>query len=528
MGNPPNYLFPISLLMDRVIARFNPTNCSGLNITYSFIFDDYEPIYIEVKDGFARPIQGSPLMNIDTTIKTTHLIWQKICIHELSAKNALTSNLVQCEGNIKNYFLLTDLIDETMLEDIIYKHKESTNKSNEDSYKEFFEPTITTTKTINSSNDNIISSPTLNKTLIKEEIATEQAEKAKEQVKRARANAKKAKKSAQKAKRDANKEKQKTKKLALKKEKEDKRRQKLESLKEKKAIPIQSIMKGMVAGFNPKEAKDLDITYKFIFDEEKIIYLQIKDQTAKLSSKSPGDIDTIINTTYDTWYKIAFEGLDGEDAFLDGLVKCEGNIKNYAMIPKLFKTTVEEEEEIPNLYPRLNPLIWVALALVPWIFYWSAGEYFSSLIISTFGIIYLTLFILFLKPPNYRKLTKLEALTFIAFPAYHLLNILTPIFNNVVCSFLLNIILILVLFLSVGSKMSVMAEYSQISFDPMINKTKLFRLINRNLTILWGIIFTLRFITELILPGPLSNLGYIFIAIGVITSYVYPKIKLGN
>lgn len=520
MGNPPNQLFPISLLIDRVIARFNPNNCSGLNITYSFILDDYEPIYVEVKNNFATPIQPSSLVNIDTTIKTTHLTWQRLCMHEISAKDALSSNLVKCEGDIKNYFLLMNLIDENMVKELIYKHKESNNDYVETVYEELFE-------TIEEATPSPVTSPKLNNKLIEEEIANEKAEEAKEQVKRAKINAKKSKKSAKKAKKDANKEKQKTKKMAKIQEKEKKRKQRLESIKSKKTIPIKFIMKTMVYGFNPKENKDLKITYKFVFDEEKVMYLKIKDKNAKLYSKNPGDVDTTINTSQDTWYKIIFEGLSEKTALLDGLVKCEGDIKNYEMLPKLFKINTKEDENIPNLYPVLNPIIWISLALVPWIFYWGTNEYLSSLIISSFATIYLILFIIFLKPSHYKKLTKLEALTFISFTTYHLLNAITPTFNEVVCSFLLNIILILSLLLSIGCKTPILTEYFQISFDPIITKTKLFKLINRNITLLLGGIFTIRFIIEITLPSPLSYIGYVFWGIGAAITYVYTKIKLG-
>ncbi len=212
-------------------------------------------------------------------------------------------------------------------------------------------------------------------------------------------------------------------------------------------------MKGMIAGFNSNLAKDLDISYKFIFDEDTILYLIIKNKKANISYKAPHNIDTIINTSYDTWFKIAFEGLNGEDAFLDGLVKCEGNIRNYALLPELFNNNINIEDEKLEIYPKFNSIIWMNLALIPWIFYWVTYKFLSSLIISSFGIIYITLFITLLKPYKFKKLSKLETLTLLCFPTYHLLNVLNPIvFNDVFCFFILHIILILVLLFSISSK----------------------------------------------------------------------------
>ncbi len=44
------------------------------------------------------------------------------------------------------------------------------------------------------------------------------------------------------------------------------------------------------------------------------------------------------------------------------------------------------------------------------------------------------------------------------------------------------------------------------SFHPIITKTKLFKKINKNLTILWSIIFIIRLIIELTIPDPIGIL----------------------
>ncbi len=55
-----NNLFPISLLIDRIISKFNPTNCNNLHIVYSLVFDNQDPIYLEVKDGFCKLFRSYP------------------------------------------------------------------------------------------------------------------------------------------------------------------------------------------------------------------------------------------------------------------------------------------------------------------------------------------------------------------------------------------------------------------------------------------------------------------------------------
>ncbi len=80
--------------------------------------------------------------------------------------------------------------------------------------------------------------------------------------------------------------------------------------------------------------------------------------------------------------------------------------------------------------------------------------------------------------------------------------------------------------MSSGCEISAMSEYSEISYNSTISETLLFKIINKNLTILWSIIFTIRFILSLILETPLYNVSYIFIILGIIISWIYLKLKL--
>ena len=103
-------------------------------------------------------------------------------------------------------------------------------------------------------------------------------------------------------------------------------------------MPIDSLMNGLIKKFNPENAEGINITYKFVFDEHDPIYLEVKNQTARLLPKSetPEKIDTTLTTTHEVWQKICFKELSGQDALMDGLITCEGNLKNFASIPKIF------------------------------------------------------------------------------------------------------------------------------------------------------------------------------------------------
>lgn len=445
-----NELLSLDKLIDGLIQKFNPNNANNININYKFIFDGNDAIYIEVKDNVAKLLSDAP-SHIDTTIKTTHEVWQKISFNELSGQDALLDGLVTCEGSMKNFALMPKLFDRELPKESDseeYSQNNSNKKSETNNKKETFNEDLSKPKAIN---------------------------------------------------------------------------------KNKELMPINTIMNGMVAGFEPSKAKNLHIKYKFSFDDHEPIYLEIKNNTAKLH-KSLSNVDTTIITSHETWYKIAFNEISGEDALMDGLVKCEGKLKNFALLPELFNTSDDEDEkEDSRNIVKLNPVIWVSLSLVPWIFYWATSHTFSSLIISSFAVVYTTLFITLLKPPSSKNITKLEAATLFAFPLYHLFSVINPvIFNYEISALFLNGILILTLLISSFTKSSVMGEYSKLSFDPYITKTKLFKIINKNLTLVWSLIFTIRFLMEFFIPRPLNNLAYIFIVIGIIVSYKYPKKKMGH
>lgn len=109
-----------------------------------------------------------------------------------------------------------------------------------------------------------------------------------------------------------------------------------------KLISLDKLMNGLVSRFNPENAEGIDVTYKFIFDEHAPIYLEVKNQTAILLPKfqTPEKVDTTLTTTHEVWQKICFKELSGQDALMDGLITCEGNMRNFASIPKMFNKSI--------------------------------------------------------------------------------------------------------------------------------------------------------------------------------------------
>lgn len=61
-----------------------------------------------------------------------------------------------------------------------------------------------------------------------------------------------------------------------------------------------------------------------------------------------------------------------------------------------------------------------------------------------------------------------------------------------------------------------------------MTRTKLFTDINIVITLLWAVIFAIQLIISLIISAPWNNLDQILSIVGLIISYYYPKIKLGE
>ena len=72
-------LIPIKQLMEGLIRKFNPENADGLDITYKFLFQGYDPIYLEIKNKTDRLLPDSETPEkVDTTLSMSHETWHKI------------------------------------------------------------------------------------------------------------------------------------------------------------------------------------------------------------------------------------------------------------------------------------------------------------------------------------------------------------------------------------------------------------------------------------------------------------------
>ena len=295
-------------------------------------------------------------------------------------------------------------------------------------------------------------------------------------------------------------------------------------------MSLKQFMIGMTANFdNSAVSKNEEYLLKFIFDDKDIYYVEIKNKKAKLLnekiSKKP---DVIVKTSYKVWYNIAFNGLDGRGAMFDGKLSVLGNTDIFMNIPRYFNTSSLCEEAIVKK-EKLNGVFWLVLTLVPWIISKAiSGFYNDGLSISLFATLYTALIIVFIKPKQFKEITMLEGLTFISFAGYGILYKFMPTLFGSISSHILEIILIGAFLISAVMKKPITADYSKESYEDTMTRTKLFTDININITLLWTVIFSIQLALDIIIPKPWNYLAQILSIAGLIISYYYPKIKLGE
>lgn len=281
---------------------------------------------------------------------------------------------------------------------------------------------------------------------------------------------------------------------------------------------LKSFMIGMVANFDKNTvSKDKELLFEFIFDEKDKFYIQIKNRKAKLLKELKNDkIDVIVKTSYKEWYNIAFNGVDGRNSMFDGKLNVFGDVDEFLNIPKYFNSnSYREEKKVEK--KKLNTLFWIIVSLVPWILSGIIGEFYKDTkIISLSAILYTSIVILFIKPKQFKEVTKLEGLTLISFSIY-------GIIGEDISIKVLKIILILAFVLSVVINKPITSDYSKQSYNDSMVRTKLFNKINVFLTLLWVVIFTIQFIGEIFITSSWNNLLHILSILGLVISYYYPK-----
>lgn len=286
---------------------------------------------------------------------------------------------------------------------------------------------------------------------------------------------------------------------------------------DRKSINPRLFMNGMVVDADKNYMKNVNVVYKFSFtDIKKEYFVKIKDCKAKLL-KQQEKPDTEIICDYKVWENIANNCLDGECAFKNGDIKIKGNVEKFNYISNIFKTPPINIEKDKKL---VNRTYLVPLALLPFIAYWIFSQFYNGIGFLLLGTIYPIFVMPFFKPKwDRQSMGGIERLSILTFVLYYLLYINDKSF------IFAELILPIGFIISCIFKYPILQDYSKYGFNKDVIKTKLFKIINTNITLIWALIFVVQFvIIRLIFPDtPLSNLMYIINIFGMIFSYTYPK-----
>lgn len=302
-------------------------------------------------------------------------------------------------------------------------------------------------------------------------------------------------------------------------EKEEKNEEKP---KKEITMDLSTFMLGMASNLNKEVAKGEDLVYCFDFEGYEKYYMAIKNQKAKVSKTKPEKLDVTVKTTYQTWYEIAFEGKDGADAFLDGKVKIEGSPEAFMKLQTLFDTSSPQKKE--KKQRRLNSIVGVNLALLPWILYWVLENTLNPVAISLLATLSTVTFVNIIKPK--KELDLLETVSLVVFSAYGALSVINVELFEKVSLYLVDFSLIFAFLFSVLINKPITGDYAKLEYSKEVSDTKLFLEMNMFLSGMWAIIFSLNFLVKVVLPSPINNIAYLLIIVGLVISYVYPKKRL--
>lgn len=302
-------------------------------------------------------------------------------------------------------------------------------------------------------------------------------------------------------------------------EKEEKNEEKP---KKEITMDLSTFMLGMASNLNKEVAKGEDLVYCFDFEGYEKYYMAIKNQKAKVSKTKPEKLDVTVKTTYQTWYEIAFEGKDGADAFLDGKVKIEGSPEAFMKLQTLFDTSSPQKKE--KKQRRLNSIVGVNLALLPWILYWVLENTLNPVAISLLATLSTVTFVNIIKPK--KELDLLETVSLVVFSAYGALSVINVELFEKVSLYLVDFSLIFAFLFSILINKPITGDYAKLEYSKEVSDTKLFLEMNMFLSGMWAIIFSLNFLVKVVLPSPINNVAYLLIIVGLVMSYVYPKKRL--
>jgi putative sterol carrier protein len=98
------------------------------------------------------------------------------------------------------------------------------------------------------------------------------------------------------------------------------------------------LLQMMPQGFNPSAADGLTAVYQFEVSgpESFVAHLRIADNVCTYGDGPADDPDVVIKTPADVWLAISKGELDGQQAFMSGKYKVEGNLSLLLKLRALF------------------------------------------------------------------------------------------------------------------------------------------------------------------------------------------------
>lgn len=281
-------------------------------------------------------------------------------------------------------------------------------------------------------------------------------------------------------------------------------------------MPIDLFMQGMIASFQPQAP--FQARYQFQFTDENPYAIEIQGTQARLSQEISTDPDVTITVSYPDWVAISNQTLAGEEALQTGRLQIEGDMSLFFKIPESFGTTAQAT---PTTGPLVKGSAFLPLALVPWIFYWLTNGNLAIVWYLAIALIWSGALFLVIKPDVMRKPSTLETMTLILFG-------LLPIIPDDWQFLALNLLFVLTWYATVFIGQSMTAQYSQYEYPLQMRTTALFETINRTLTLIWAVVFTIQTLGIFLIPAPWHYFSYSFIAVGVLASIFYPRYRLNG
>lgn len=287
------------------------------------------------------------------------------------------------------------------------------------------------------------------------------------------------------------------------------------------SLSSKNYIQGMIASANLTHTSGICASYALRFEDENTnYYFTIKHQKITLHQYIDTP-DVEIRCTYATWFAIGQGALSGEEAYHKRLLEIQGDMEKFSCIPKVFAQ--QEEIQDANEPSYSYATIYIPLTLVPWIMFWILHTKIHPSYLSFFAILWILFIQYVLKPSKMRKATQLEGITYFTFSIHWLWS---SIDNSSFIKYGHYLSLFLPILLLIYLKICPMtSEYAYYSVPTFMRKTKLFRIVNEKVTLVWIFVFFLQFLLVEVIFAPyaFSPIFYSIELIGILFSIFYPK-----